>query len=136
MGVGHTFRIGDGVHQTGVHRRQAGGVGVTEPGDLHGCRLSSERRQPVQAGMPGQINQDVDAVGPDSRVDFGIGEAMHRGPGIGHCAETGGVCVPRFGRQGGISVNRIAGPIGSFHDRSQEISSQMLTVIDGQPADA
>ena len=71
-----TGRVGDGVDDPPVDRREPGGVGIAEPARLHRCRPPRQQRQPVALGVPGQLDQDVDAVGRDQGRHLGVAAAM------------------------------------------------------------
>ncbi len=70
-------RVGDGVGEAIVHRREAGAAEVIEPGDLHRRRLAREHAEPVMAGMAGDVDQDVDAVFMHLRGHLRVVQATH-----------------------------------------------------------
>ena len=83
-------RVGMDVGDAPVDFGQARGVRVTEIGGLHRGGLQREHPQPVPGGVPGQVDQDVDAVGADLLRRFHVTDAGDLASVVGQLHEAGG----------------------------------------------
>ena len=72
-------RVGDPV----VDCVEPGRVQIVEPRDLDGRGLPSEHAETVVPGVPGDVDQDVDAVVANPLCDGGVGSALHHARGDG-----------------------------------------------------
>ena len=61
--------------------------------DLDRRRLAREHFEPVPGGMAGQIDQNIDLIGPDQIAEFIIGNLRHGPPPVGRAPEISGELV-------------------------------------------
>ena len=108
VGVG-SRRIRDRIGDPPIHGREAGGVGVTEIGDLDGRGAAGKDAEPVPHGVPGKIDQDVDAVGANALDDFAIAEPGDRTPQVGVRPKPKGHVV--LGPQVGVADDEESGVV-------------------------
>ncbi len=78
---------------------KAGGIRIANPGGLHGCRLARKGRQPVAAGMAGQVDQDVYAIVNDGLRQRVVIERIYLPPPEKFLPQSPG-CVVSYRRRG------------------------------------
>ena len=111
-------RVDQGVGDAVIDGGQAGGAGVSEPGDLHGCGFDGEEGQAVMGHVHGEIDEDVDLIGADFVGKLRIGKRADIVPDVGGFAKAVGDRV-RAG-DAGVAVNLEAGVVVGFEKRDDE----------------
>src|SRR6185437_5125536 len=91
-------RISRAVRDAVVHRRQAGRIRESEIRDLHGCGTPREYRQTVAVRVPGEVHENIDAVGLDLLGERIVRELPHLPPDVraGSEALGHGILMPRI----------------------------------------
>ena len=91
--------IGDGIGQAVIDGGEPRGVGVAEIAHLHRRGLARENGETIVGGVPGEIDEDVDAVLADHVGDAIVGNVADHAPGAGGGAEAigGGVFMGLLG---------------------------------------
>jgi len=77
-----------GIAQEVIHCAQAGAARIADPAELHRRRFAGEGQQAVVAGMAGQVDQDVDAIGGDFFRQGGVAQADDGMPVCDMAAQT------------------------------------------------
>jgi hypothetical protein len=128
--VGIGLVIGDAV----VDLRQAGRVRVAEVADLDRRRPGGAREQAAVLGESGELDQDVDPVGPEQACELGVIERADVTPPARQAAQVLGDVV-------GLGDVRIADglealAIKRLEDRRDEIRDRVGAKIRREIADA
>jgi len=118
-------RIRPAIGQAKIHRPQAGGSQIVQPGDLHRRRLPGKDQYPAPAGVSGNVDQNIDPVGADHRRYLGVRQsgqhpAGYSGKGIGRKSCLG--CVIKIGEHFKLLAIMLQ------QDRLQEEACRRMTI--------
>ncbi len=128
-------RQDEAVGQVVIHRRQPRGARVADPGRLQRRRLAREHGQPVVGRVAGQVDQDVDAIGDDLRIQRAVVQARHVAPLRHVAAQARGDGIVH--RIVVIGVERQAGPARQARQqRFDERGHRMVAQVARDEADA
>ena len=86
--IGFPGGIGHRIDQPVVDSFQARRVGIAEPRHLHRRRLAGKYAKPVFRRMAGEIDQDIDAVRPDTLGKLIVRQPDGHQPVIGKFLQT------------------------------------------------
>ena len=106
--------IGDAV----VHGGQAGGAHIGQVGDLHRRRLAGEQARTAIAGIHGEVDQQVDAIGADQIGQGAILELVDIAPVLDVLGDLGGEAIFEIARRVGEHLKLAA--VVVFEHRQQE----------------
>ena len=86
--IGGYRRIGNGIGNAIVHRRETGRGRVPQIADLHGRGTARENRQPVGCRVSREIDEDIDPIGADQLDQCIVSEPPDLAPVIRGCAQA------------------------------------------------
>ena len=99
---------------------------MTASGDLHRRGLAREGEQTVSSGVPGEINQDVDAIGTYLLSERLIGERRYLMPAIGASTK---LCRQRIGLAHSGIADELKGLLVMMGEHGGEEKPDWMLVI-------
>ena len=125
--VGLPFGIAPVVGEAVIHRREAGGSRVAKIGHLDRCGLARHHQQAVLAGVPGKVDQDVNAVDPDQLGNLLIGFRPAQAHRVRKGLEPGGHPVHPRAHVVGKHLDVIAVVVGQdrFDERRNRVDPEV-----------
>ena len=122
--------VGDPV----VDRGDPGGVGVADVADLDRRRPARAGEQPAVAGVPGELDQDVDPVGANAGGERRVVELVDVDPAVGHRPQLVAVRVRPQHR--GVADRLDLPPVVGQEQGRDEVGDRMAAQVGREIADA